>query len=69
VIRARVFDPDEVAAIVAECEALLARVVATRCGTRRTVGSYTFETDELDGTIDHGQRDHSAVAFLGGASA
>ena len=45
VIRERVFNSDEVAAVITECEAMVDRVVAARTGSRRHVGSYTFERE------------------------
>jgi hypothetical protein len=64
VVRERVFDDDEVAAITAECEDLLARIAAGRSGHRRTVGSYTFESDRLAGTIIKWEGDSDVVHGL-----
>jgi ectoine hydroxylase-related dioxygenase (phytanoyl-CoA dioxygenase family) len=51
VIRERLFDHAEVAAIASECETLLERLVAGRRGARSSEGSYTFEKDDLAGVI------------------
>jgi len=45
VVRERAFGPDEVAAIVDECERLVAEVARQDRGRRATAGSYTFEAD------------------------
>jgi ectoine hydroxylase len=51
VVRERVFDVDECAAITAACEALVEDLVAHRRAERRRyqVGSYTFDPDWLTG--------------------
>jgi hypothetical protein len=49
VIRERVFDAGEVAAIIDECERLVARIVENREGRRYELGSYVFDPDELTG--------------------
>jgi len=48
VVRARVFDRDEVEAMIAASEALVAGLVKGKGGRRFTVGSYTFEPAVLD---------------------
>jgi len=51
VVRQRAFDPGEVAAIVAECEALVSRLVTDRQARRATFGSYTFDADVKNGVV------------------
>lgn len=60
VVRERAFGSDEVAAIVDECERVVAAVVAHRRGSRFPVSNYTFELDPADelmvkweGSTDH----------------
>lgn len=48
VVREAVFSPDEVDAMVAASEELVAGLVEGRKGRRFAVGSYTFEADLLD---------------------
>jgi Phytanoyl-CoA dioxygenase (PhyH) len=51
-VRTGVFEPAELQAIVADCEELVARLVARRRHGRRAFGSYTFERDrELDAIV------------------
>lgn len=51
VVRQRVFDPVEVAAIAAECEALVARLEAAGRHTKHAVGSYMFEIQREAATV------------------
>ena len=51
VVRERVFDADEVAAIAAECEALVERLEALARRTKHTVGSYMFEIQREAATV------------------
>lgn len=51
VVRERAFDADEVAAIAAECEALVGRLQAARRHTKHVVGSYMFEIQREAATV------------------
>jgi ectoine hydroxylase-related dioxygenase (phytanoyl-CoA dioxygenase family) len=51
VVRERVFDAGEVAAIAAECEALVARLEAAGRHTKHVVGSYMFEIQREAATV------------------
>jgi ectoine hydroxylase len=51
VLRGNVFDAAEVAAIRADCEALVARLEAEKRHTKVTAGSYAFELQKNLGTI------------------
>jgi ectoine hydroxylase-related dioxygenase (phytanoyl-CoA dioxygenase family) len=51
VVRERVFDAPEVAAIAAECEALVARLEAAARRTKHVVGSYMFEIQREAATV------------------
>jgi ectoine hydroxylase len=63
VVRERVFDRDECAAITAECEALVDDLVAHRRAERKRyhVGSYTFDPDWLTGVTIKWEGDSDAV--------
>jgi len=51
VVREAVFEPPELAAIVAECEALVERLVTDRRSRRARFGSYTFDVDRDNGVV------------------
>ena len=51
VVRERVFDAGEVAAIAAECEAVVARLEAAGRHTKHAVGSYMFEIQREAATV------------------
>jgi phytanoyl-CoA dioxygenase PhyH len=51
VLRGNVFDAGEVAAIRADCEALVTRLEAEQRHTKMTAGSYAFELQKKLGTI------------------
>jgi ectoine hydroxylase-related dioxygenase (phytanoyl-CoA dioxygenase family) len=51
VVRERVFDAGEVKAIVAECEALVARLEASARHKKHVVGSYMFEIQREAATV------------------
>ena len=51
VVRERVFDAAEVAAIAAECEAVVARLEAAARRTKHVVGSYMFEIQRDAATV------------------
>jgi len=63
VVRERVFDPDECAAITAACEALVDGLVAHRQAERRRyhIGSYTFDPDWLTGVTIKWEGDSDVV--------
>ena len=63
VIRERVFDLDECARITADCEALVAELVAHRQAERKRyhVGSYTFDPDWLTGVTIKWEGDTDVV--------
>lgn len=63
VVRERVFDLDECARITADCEALVAELVAHRQAerTRYHVGSYTFDPDWLTGVTIKWEGDTDVV--------
>ena len=63
VVRERVFDPEECAAITAACEALVADLVAHRQAERRRyqIGSYTFDPDWLTGVTIKWEGDTDVV--------
>ena len=64
VLRERVFEPSECAAIVARCEELTASLVKDRQAKRYHIGSYTFDPDQLTGCIIKWEGDSDVVHGL-----
>lgn len=61
VVRRAVFDVAELAAITAECEALVDRLVRNRQARRRRFGSYVFDADLENGVIIKWEGDSDVV--------